>query len=144
MSDIVVYDSGEIELKIALKNETLWLNQKQIVELFDKNQSVISRHIGNIFKDDEVDKKSNMQKMHIANSDKPVNTKTTSKQLQLDSKKYQAQYNNLKIKKSNNYHDRILIIDKTQAYHIGASLKDLGKKVFAFSKIDSDLLRWVD
>jgi hypothetical protein len=35
-------------------------------------------------------------------------------------------------------------IDKTQAYHIGASLKDLGKKVFAFSKIDSDLLRWVD
>jgi hypothetical protein len=41
-------DSGEIELKIALKNETLWLNQKQIVELFDKNQSVISRHIGNI------------------------------------------------------------------------------------------------
>ncbi|CAC9647135.1 hypothetical protein BCLUESOX_1377, partial [bacterium endosymbiont of Bathymodiolus sp. 5 South] len=45
---------------------------------------------------------------------------------------------------SNNYHDRFLIIDKTQAYHIGASLKDLGKKVFAFSKIDSDLLRWVD
>jgi hypothetical protein len=38
---------------------------------------VISRHIGSIFKDDEVDKKSNMQKMHIANSDKPVNTKTT-------------------------------------------------------------------
>jgi hypothetical protein len=41
--------------------------------LFDKNQSVISRHIGNIFKDDEVDKKSNMQKMHIANSDKTCN-----------------------------------------------------------------------
>jgi hypothetical protein len=40
MSDIVVYDSGEIELKIALKNETLWLNQKQIVELFDKNQRI--------------------------------------------------------------------------------------------------------
>jgi hypothetical protein len=59
-----------------------------------------------------------MQKMHIANSDKPVNTKTTSKQLQLDSKKYQAQYNNLKIKKSNNYHDRFLIIDKTQAYQV--------------------------
>jgi cell division septal protein FtsQ len=68
-------------------------------------------------------------------------TKTTSKQLQPDIKKYQAQYNNLKIKKSNNYHDRFLIIDKTQAYHIGASLKDLGKKVFAFSKIDKNMLR---
>jgi hypothetical protein len=42
-----------------------------------QTQRVISRHIGNIFKDDEVDKKSNMQKMHIANSDKPVNTKTS-------------------------------------------------------------------
>jgi hypothetical protein len=72
IKNFAFYDSAY--KKIALENETLWLNQKQIVELFDKNQSVISRHIGNIFKDDEVDKKSNMQKMHIANSDKPKNS----------------------------------------------------------------------
>jgi hypothetical protein len=43
-----------------------------LVRIFEKDQSVISRHIRNIFKDNEIDKKSNMQKMHIANSDKPV------------------------------------------------------------------------
>jgi hypothetical protein len=68
---IVVYEDREIELKVSLENETIWLTQKQIVELFQKDQSVISRHINNIFKDGEVDEKSNMQKMHIANSDKP-------------------------------------------------------------------------
>ncbi len=72
MSDIVIYENGDLELNIEFENETIWLNQKQIVELFEKDQSVISRHINNIFKDNEVDEKSNMQKMHIANSDKPV------------------------------------------------------------------------
>ncbi|NOQ63541.1 MAG: hypothetical protein GQ582_03405 [Methyloprofundus sp.] len=48
------------------------------------------------------------------------------------------------LKTSNNYHDRFLIIDKTEAYHIGASLKDLGKKVFAFSQIDIQMLRFGD
>ena len=69
---IIVYDNGEIELRVSVEDETIWLSQKQIVELFNKNQSVISRHINNIFHDGEVDEKSNMQKMHIANSDKPV------------------------------------------------------------------------
>ena len=52
--------------------ETVWLNQDQLAELFQRDQSVISRHLNKIFKEDELDKKSNMQKMHIANSDKPV------------------------------------------------------------------------
>jgi len=74
-NSVVTYNNGEIELKVSIDNnkETIWLTQKQIVALFEKNQSVISRHINNIFKDGEVDDKSNMQKMHIANSDKPVN-----------------------------------------------------------------------
>ena len=62
-------------------------------------------------------------------------TNKISKQLQLDIDKYNKQYNNLKVKTSKKYHDRFLIIDK-QTYHIGASLKDLGKKIFAFSKLD--------
>ncbi len=72
MSEIVIYEDGKIELKVGFENETVWLSQKQIVALFEKDQSVISRHINNIIKDEEVDAKSNMQKMHIANSDKPV------------------------------------------------------------------------
>src|SRR5690606_20623716 len=72
LSNLVVYNDGELELKVSVDSETIWLTQKQIAEVFDKNQSVISRHINNIFNDKEVDEKSNMQKMHIANSDKPV------------------------------------------------------------------------
>jgi len=67
-------------------------------------------------------------------------TKKISKQLKLDIEKYNSQYNNLNIKISNKFHDRFLLIDNKEAYHIGASLKDLGKKVFAFNKIDINLL----
>ncbi|MFA7083482.1 MAG: virulence protein RhuM/Fic/DOC family protein [Arcobacteraceae bacterium] len=73
MNNIVIYEDGNVELKIEFVDETIWLNQSELARLFDKDQSVISRHINNIFKDKEVDEKSNMQKMHIAYSDKPVN-----------------------------------------------------------------------
>ncbi len=64
--------SGAIELRQDFDKETFWANQKDLSFIYEKDQSVISRHINNIFKDKELDKKSNMQKMHIANSDKPV------------------------------------------------------------------------
>ena len=71
---IVIYQapSGAILLRGDVKRETIWATQAQIVSLFNVDQSVVSRHIKNIFKDREVNQKSNMQKMHIANSDKPV------------------------------------------------------------------------
>lgn len=69
----VIYNDGELELNVSVTEDTLWLTQMQLCDIFEKDQSVISRHINNIFRDNEVDKKSNMQKMHIANSDKPVN-----------------------------------------------------------------------
>jgi len=71
---LLVYqtDDGAIELKGDLRNETLWANQQQIVDIFGIDQSVVSRHIRNIFRSGEVDEESNMQKMHIANSDKLV------------------------------------------------------------------------
>ncbi|MFA6383509.1 MAG: virulence protein RhuM/Fic/DOC family protein [Parcubacteria group bacterium] len=72
--EIVIFQSktGAIELRGDFKKETIWGTQAQIVDLFGVDQSVVSRHINNIFKDGEAEKKSNMQKMHIANSDKPV------------------------------------------------------------------------
>ncbi|QKE28076.1 RhuM family protein [Arcobacter acticola] len=267
-SNLVIYSDGELELKISVTDETIWLTQAQLSDIFEKDQSVISRHINNIFKDNEVDEKSNMQKMHIANSDKPVSfysldivlavgyrtnsskaikfrqwatsvlknyiqngyvinsdkitndrfvslenelillkskvenisnslenktlkpkqgifyngqifdayvfindlfkialdeiilidnyidetvftlfskypnikikiyTKIISKQLKLDLQKYKTQYQNIELLEFKNSHDRFLILDKKEIYHIGASLKDLGKKWFAFSKFD--------
>ena len=63
-------------------------------------------------------------------------TKKTSKQLKLDVKKFNEQYPTVVLKEFNNAHDRFIIIDEIDFYHFGASLKDLGKKWFAFSKMD--------
>jgi len=269
----VIFNDGELELNISVNNETVWLRQNQISEIFQKDRSVITKHINNIFKDNEIDEKSNVQKMHIASSDKPVNfysldiilavgyrtnsskaikfrqwatsilkqyiqnayvinsdkitndrfvslekevlvlrnemsdiktlvkdnnieikqgifydgqvydayifvsdlikratksiilidnyiddsvltllskrdenipvtiyTKNITKQIQLDLKKYNEQYPKIEIKKFASSHDRFLIIDEKIVYHIGASLKDLGKKWFAFSKLEIDAL----
>jgi prophage antirepressor-like protein len=64
--------TGAIELKGDFRQETVWATQAQIAEIFDIDRSVVTRHIGNILKSREVDRKSNVQKMHVASSDKPV------------------------------------------------------------------------
>ena len=63
---------GQVQLEVALEQDTVWLTQAQMVELFGRDQSVVSRHIRNALSEGEVVEKSNMQKMHIANSDRPV------------------------------------------------------------------------
>jgi hypothetical protein len=63
-----------------------------------------------------------------------------SKELQLDLKKHNLQYPKIELKKFDSSHDRFLILDEKDVYHIGASLKDLGKKWFAFSKFEMDAL----
>ena len=65
-------------------------------------------------------------------------TKNVSKQLELDVHKINAQYKNFETRKFEKSHDRFLIIDNMEVYHLGASLKDLGKKWFAFSKLNPD------
>ena len=72
--EVIIYQArnGAIELRGDFTHETIWATQAQIVSLFNVDQSVVSRHIKNIFKDGEIEEKSNMQKMHNANSDKPV------------------------------------------------------------------------
>jgi len=263
MSNTVIYNQGELEINISLNNETIWLRQNEIASIFSIDRTGVTRHINKILSDQEVDEKSNVQKMHFANSDKPVKrysldivlavgyrtnsakaihfrqwatkvlksyiqdgyvinthklteqrlsslendmkdiksqikdntlelkqgifydgevfdayafvidifksakskikiidnyiddtlftmlsknksveitiyTQTISKQLKLDIEKYNKQYNNLEVKTTKNFHDRFIIIDEKEVYHIGASLKDLGKKVFAFSKLNID------
>jgi hypothetical protein len=266
-NEIILYTPDEnaerVEVRIDAEKETVWLSQEQIVRLFQRDQSVISRHIRNVFKEGELEEKSNMQKMHIPNSDKPLtlynldviisvgyrvkskqgtqfriwanrilkeyllkgysvnnrinriedkvdalskkvdeidfeihtslpprqgiffdgqvfdaytfvanivkqakqsiividnyidesvllmlskrskNVNATiytqpGKQLDLDSKKHNQQYDKIEIKPLSKSHDRFIIIDEEGVYHFGASLKDLGKKWFAFSKMEMD------
>ena len=66
---VIVYKNN---VEVRLEHETVWLTQKQMAELFDTERSVITKHLRNIFESKELEEKSNVQKMHIAHSDKPV------------------------------------------------------------------------
>lgn len=72
--EILLYESeeGQLAIQVQLQNETVWLTQMQMAELFGKERSVISKHIFNVFKEGELDEKRNVQKMHIPFSDKPT------------------------------------------------------------------------
>ena len=97
--EIILYQPDEtVRIEVRLEDDTVWLTQAQMAELFQKDQSVIARHIGNVFREGELNESSNMQILHNINR----------------------------------AHDRFLLIDD-EVYHIGASLKDLGKKWFAFT-----------
>ena len=266
--DIIKYNDGEIEIEVSLDKETIWLGAEDIASLFGVQRPAIVKHIGNIYKDEElvqtltcsileqVAKDGKQRKVNYYNLDIVISVgyrvnskkatrfrqwatsvlkeyisdgyainrhkiteqrllnleddmqfvkskiknndleikqgifhdgqifdayafvndvlknaqkevtlidnyidvsvltlfskfphirfivlnKNISKSLQLDIEKYNTQYHNLEVRISSKYHDRFLIIDNTTAYHIGASLKDLGKKVFGFSTIDIGLL----
>ena len=269
--EIILYQPDEaVRLEVRLEDETVWLTQAQIAELFQRDRTVITKHINNVFKEKELEEKSNVHFLHIANSDKPVKffsldviisvgyrvksvrgtqfrqwankilkeyllkgysinqrlndmeyrmnnrffqiektiaehdakidffvrtslppvegiffdgqifdaykfatdliksakcslilidnyvdesvllmlskrnsgvsatiyTHKINAQLQLDLNKHNEQYPPIEVRTYKSSHDRFLIIDNTEVYHIGASLKDLGKKMFAFSKLD--------
>jgi len=263
-NEIILYQSDNaVQLEVMLENETVWLTLNQMSILFERDKSVISRHISNIFKEQELDKNSvvaknattasdgktylieyynldviisvgyrvkskrgtqfriwankvlkdyllkgyavnqrieNLERRVSATEDKidffvktalpPVQgifydgqifdaykfvadlvksatksivlidnyldesvlillskrkenvkcqifTNKISAQFKLDLEKFNAQYPPLEVKEFSKSHDRFLIIDET-IFHIGASLKDLGKKWFAFSKINLD------
>ena len=269
--EIILYQPDEaVRLEVHLEDETVWLTQAQIAELFQRDRTVITKHINNVFKEKELEEKSNVHFLHIANSDKPVKffsldviisvgyrvksvrgtqfrqwankilkeyllkgysinqrlndmeyrmnnkffqiektiaehdakidffvrtslppvegiffdgqifdaykfatdlirsakcslilidnyvdesvllmlskrnsgisatiyTHKINAQLQLDLNKHNDQYPPIEARTYKSSHDRFLIIDNTEVYPIGASLKDLGKKMFAFSKLD--------
>ena len=184
--EVVLYNPDDtIRLEVRMNDETVWLTQAQMAELFDKSVSVVSRHIANIFAEEELEEKSNLHFLQIANSDKPVKYYSLdviiSVGYRVKSKKGTRfrQWANrvlkdyllkgysinqrferleqrvtqtenkidffvrtalppyrpitvLRLKKS---HDRFLILDD-DVYHVGASLKDLGKQWFAIMKMN--------
>lgn len=74
VNEIVLFIDGDVELQVPVSKdrETVWLTQAQMTLLYEVDRTVITRHINNVIKSGEVDEKSNVQKMHIANSDRPV------------------------------------------------------------------------
>lgn len=72
--ELIIYqtEDGKTKIDVRMDSETVWLTRQQMSELFDRDISVIGRHIRNIFEEGELQEISNVQKMHIANSDKPV------------------------------------------------------------------------
>ena len=64
---------GKVKVEVFIQEETVWLTQKALAELFGKERSVVTKHLKSIFESGELDEKSNVQKMHIGHSDKPIN-----------------------------------------------------------------------
>lgn len=71
-SEIVIYQGESQQVEVRLEGQTVWLRQDQLAVLFGRDRTVIGRHIQNVFSDAELTKESNVQNLHIANSDKPV------------------------------------------------------------------------
>jgi prophage maintenance system killer protein len=72
MSPIAIYQSDTGAVDVRLDGDTVWLTQEQMTQLFGRERSVITKHVRNVFKEGELDEKSNVQNLHIAHSDKPV------------------------------------------------------------------------
>lgn len=73
-SKIEIYQSsdGQTQIEVKFEHDTAWLSQEQISKLFMRERSVITKHIGNVFKDGELDEESNVQNLHIAGADRPT------------------------------------------------------------------------
>ncbi|WP_418185412.1 ORF6N domain-containing protein [Aliarcobacter vitoriensis] len=120
-SEGIFYD-GQIYDSYSFINDLLKLAQKEVI-LID---NYIDDTVFTLF--------SKYQNINFT-----IYTNNISKQLNLDFEKYQAQYKNITLKTFKNSHDRFLILDKKEIYYLGASLKDLGKKWFVFSKINLNI-----
>lgn len=167
--EIVLYQpDAEVKLEVRLENETVWLTQAQMAELFQTTKQNVSLHTGNIFKEGELDMAAVVKESFTTATDLIRSAKTSlllidnyvdestlmmlskrdtgvsatiytqriTQQLQLDIDRHNRQYPPIDVQAYRNSHDRFLIIDNAAVYHIGASMKDLGKKMFAFSKLN--------
>jgi hypothetical protein len=132
---------NEIDLQISshlIPNQGVFFNG-QVFDAYELTSKIIRSAKQSIVLVDNYIDESTLT--HLAKKKKGVQvfllTKNISKQLSLDVQKANEQYGNFELKPFTQSHDRFLIIDGKDVYHLGASLKDLGKKWFAFSKLDA-------
>ena len=136
--EIILYQPNEnVQLEVRLEEETVWLTQQQMTLLFETTKQNVSLHINNIFKEEELSPISTVKEYLTVHQEgkATIYTKQISPTLQNDINLHNAQYKPIDVQVFAESHDRFLMIDET-VYHIGASLKDLGKKWFAFSKME--------
>ncbi len=137
-------------IKSKVKNNTLEIKQGIFYngQFFDAHLFVINlikqAKVNIVLVDNYIDEITLMLFSGCQNLKIEIYTQNISKQLLMTVEKYNKQYNNIKLKKTKNVHDRFLIIDDKELYHIGASLKDLGNKTFAFSKMDMDSFEFLE
>lgn len=130
-----------IENKDHIKKQGIFYNgqifdaYKFISELINSAKESI------ILIDNYVDESVLIRFSEIKNLKVTIYTENLTEKLKLDLERYNAQYNRIEIKQIFKSHDRFLIIDKEHIYHLGASIKDLGKKWFVFSKLNKNLLK---
>ena len=126
-----------LESKNIIPNQGIFF-EGQVFDAYELASKIIrSAKISIVLIDNYIDETT---LTHLSKKAKTVKvlllTKTMSNQLNLDVKKANEQYGNFEIREFASSHDRFIIIDNSDVYHLGASLKDLGKKWFAFSKMD--------
>jgi len=143
---LLVHDDNFNQVFKALENNQEMQTQMIFYngELFDAYQFIAdiirSAKQSIVLVDNYIDDKTLTLFTKNQNVDILIYTHTISKQLKLDIEKYNTQYKAIEIKSFKDSHDRFLIIDNTIVYNIGASLKDMGKKIFAINKMDSFIL----
>lgn len=133
-----------IEAKADIPNQGVFFNG-QVFDAYEFASRIIrTAKLNIILIDNYIDETTLTQ---LAKKQKGVKvlllTKNNSRQLSLDVKKANGQYGNFEVNYFSQSHDRFLIIDSKEVYHLGASLKDLGKKWFAFSRMDRNSVECV-
>lgn len=159
-NEIVVYQPDEtMRLEVRLENETVWLNQSRMGDLFGVDRTVVNRHIRNIYKSGELEESATCAKIAQVQSEGGRTVSRVVPFYSLDmiiAVGYRV--NSLRatrfrqwatgvlreyllkgyaVRASEVFHDRFLVIDNKELYLVGASLKDLGKKCFAFTRLDA-------
>ena len=126
-----------LEQKDVIPHQGVFFNG-QVFDAYELASKIIRTAKQNILLIDNFINESTLT--HLSKKEKGVRvlllTKAISKQISLDVQKANEQYGDFELKIFTQSHDRFLIIDQTEVYHLGASLKDLGRKWFAFSKMD--------
>ena len=136
--EIVMYQPDEtIRLEVRMDGETVWLSANQMANLFDRDEKTIRKHINNVFSEEEVPKDINTHFLRVDGVKQPsatIYTRQLSQQQQLDLQRHNQQYPPITVNSCQHNHDRFLIIDDA-VYIFGASLKDAGKKLFAYIRM---------
>ena len=145
--DIVKFIDGEFELEVNVspEEETVWLSLDEMSALFERDRSVIGKHIRKIYQEKELDENRTRAK--------------NARHLE-DGRIFQVDVYNLDViiavgyrvnskrgtlfrQWANKVHDRYIIIDKDKLYHLGHSIKDIGKKISTLCVLDSSLINYL-